>query len=101
MKLSEIKNGESAIITRVSGHGGFRKRLMEMGFVRGQKVESIQNSPLNDPIKYRIMGYDISLRRLEAEMISVLYESEINKELELPNSALGCNVSCSDCSPMD
>ena len=103
MKLSEIKNGESAIITRVSGHGGFRKRLMEMGFVRGQEVISVQNSPLNDPIKYNIMGYDISLRRSEAEMISVLSEKDINDESGLPNVFFGCGAcsDCSDCSPMD
>ena len=76
MRLSELKTGESATILKVLGHGGFRRRIMEMGFVRGQRVEVILNAPLKDPIQYRIMGYDISLRRSEAEMIEVLSDSE-------------------------
>jgi ferrous iron transport protein B len=78
MKLSDLHNGESAIIVKVYGHGGFRRRIMEMGFVRGQKVASILNSPLNDPVEYSIMGYEVSLRHSEAEMVEVLYESEAN-----------------------
>lgn len=66
MRLSELKTGESATIVKVMGHGGFRRRIMEMGFVRGQRVEVILNAPLKDPIEYKIMGYDISLRRTEA-----------------------------------
>ncbi|MBR7130072.1 MAG: FeoA domain-containing protein, partial [Tidjanibacter sp.] len=61
MKLSQLHNGHEAVIIKVAGHGGFRKRIMEMGFVRGQVVRSEQNSPLNDPVKYNIMGYDVSL----------------------------------------
>lgn len=76
MRLSELKTGESATILKVTGHGGFRRRIMEMGFVRGQKVEVRLNAPLKDPIEYRIMGYDISLRRSEAAMVVVLTEAE-------------------------
>ncbi len=76
MRLSELKTGESATILKVLGHGGFRRRILEMGFVRSQRVEVILNAPLKDPIQYRIMGYDISLRRSEAEMIQVLSDSE-------------------------
>ena len=72
MRLSELKTGESATIVKVMGHGGFRRRIMEMGFVRGQRVEVILNAPLKDPIEYKIMGYDISLRRSEADMVVVL-----------------------------
>ncbi len=71
MHLSELKTGESAIIIKVLGHGGFRRRILEMGFVRGQKVTSILNAPLKDPIKYRIMEYEVSLRRSEAQMIEI------------------------------
>ncbi len=60
MRLSELKTGEQAVIIKVFGHGGFRRRIMEMGFVRGQKVKSILNAPLNDPIKYGIMGFEVS-----------------------------------------
>ena len=77
MRLSELKTGESATILKVMGHGGFRRRIMEMGFVRSQRVEVVLNAPLRDPIEYRIMGYDISLRRSEAEMIVVLSDAEV------------------------
>lgn len=81
MRLSELPIGKSAVIVKVSGHGGFRKRIMEMGFVRGQKVTSVINAPMNDPIKYSIMGYDVSLRRSEAELIDVLSEAEADSLL--------------------
>ena len=55
MRLSELKTGESATIVKVMGHGGFRRRIMEMGFVRGQRVEVILNAPLKDPIEYKII----------------------------------------------
>lgn len=100
MKLSELKNGESAVIVRVSGHGSFRRRIMEMGFVRGQKVVSVLDSPLSDPVKYSIMGYDVSLRRSEAEMVEVLPETEAEMHIEeVPSTA--CNAACEECSMMD
>ena len=68
MLLSELKTGESAVITKVKGYGAFRKRLNEMGFVRGKVVKAVKNAPLNDPIEYAIMGYEISLRRQEAAL---------------------------------
>ena len=71
MKLSELKTGEVASILKVRGHGGFRKRIVEMGFIKGQLVEVLLNAPLQDPVKYRVMGYEVSLRRQEAEMIEV------------------------------
>ena len=81
MRLSELKTGESARIVKVMGHGGFRRRIMEMGFVRGQRVEVILNAPLKDPIEYKIMGYDISLRRSEADMVEVLTDGEATEIL--------------------
>ena len=76
MKLSELHTGERGIIVKVSGHGGFRKRIVEMGFVKGKTVNVILNAPLRDPIEYEIMGYKISLRREEADMVEVISESE-------------------------
>ncbi|MBQ3576564.1 MAG: 50S ribosome-binding GTPase, partial [Coprobacter sp.] len=76
MFLSELNTGESAIILKVKGHGGFRRRIMEMGFVRNKRVKVLLNAPLQDPIKYEIMGYEISLRRSEASMIEVITEEE-------------------------
>ena len=72
MRLSELKTGESAVVVKVLGYGGFRRRIVEMGFVRGQRVTVVLDAPLKDPIEYHIMGYDISLRRKEAEMIVVM-----------------------------
>ena len=80
MFLSELKSGESAVIIKVRGHGGFRRRILEMGFVRGQQVEAVMNAPLRDPIKYRVMGYEVSLRRSEAAMIEVLTPYELREE---------------------
>ncbi|MEG1886318.1 MAG: ferrous iron transport protein B [Alistipes sp.] len=80
MRLSELKTGDSATILKVRGHGGFRRRIMEMGFVRGKRVEVLLNAPLHDPIEYKIMDYDISLRRSEAYMIVVITNEEA-KEL--------------------
>ncbi len=96
MKLSELKNGETAVIVRLSGHGGFRKRIMEMGFIRGEKVKSVLDSPMHDPVKYHIMGYDVSLRRAEADMIEVLPEEEAKKELG-PAPSFSCHSLCEEC----
>ena len=71
MKLSELKTGQKATIKKVSGHGSFRKRIIEMGFIKGQTVEVMLNAPLQDPVKYKVMGYEVSLRRSEAGMIDV------------------------------
>ena len=81
MKLSELGTGERGVIVKVSGHGSFRKRLVEMGFVRGNKVKVILNAPLRDPIEYEIIGYKISLRREEAAKIEVISEAEAKKIL--------------------
>ena len=79
MKLSELKTGEKGVIVKVSGHGSFRKRIVEMGFVKGKTVKVVLNAPFSDPIEYEIIGYKISLRREEASMIEVISESEAEK----------------------
>ena len=81
MKLSELKTGERAVIVKVNGHGSFRKRIIEMGFVKGNRVKVILNAPLRDPIEYEIIGYKISLRREEASKIEVISETEAKKML--------------------
>lgn len=84
MKLSELKTGETGVIVKVTGHGGFRKRIVEMGFISGKKVEVLLNAPLKDPVKYKVMGYEVSLRHSEADMIEVvpLKESKTRKPAE-------------------
>lgn len=86
MRLSEVKTGEKAVIVKVLGHGGFRKRIVEMGFIKGKEVEVILNAPLKDPIKYKLMGYEISLRRQEAERIEVLAEHEARQQPAASNN---------------
>ncbi|WP_288111965.1 ferrous iron transport protein B [Xylanibacter rodentium] len=76
MKLSELKTGEKGVIVKVLGHGGFRKRIVEMGFIKGKIVEVLLNAPLQDPVKYKIMGYEVSLRHNEADMIEIISVEE-------------------------
>ncbi|MCM1153264.1 MAG: ferrous iron transport protein B [Muribaculum sp.] len=80
MKLSELQPGQTGIITKILGHGAFRKRVMEMGFVRGHKVTTILHAPLQDPVKYHIMDYEVSLRRSEAALIEVVSSQEWDLE---------------------
>jgi len=103
MKLSELKTGKHATILKVRGHGGFRKRIVEMGFVKGQTVEVLLNAPLQDPVKYKVMGYEVSLRRQEAEMIEVEPNqtptptpSRMGKDSETVQDGLTELLSCSE-----
>ncbi|MBQ9672565.1 MAG: ferrous iron transport protein B [Prevotella sp.] len=84
MKLSELKTGEKGYIVKVQGHGSFRKRIIEMGFVKGKLVEVLLNAPLQDPVKYRVMGYEVSLRHQEAEMIEVVSTEPTTEKMETP-----------------
>lgn len=78
MKLSDLHNGQRAIIDGVEGQGAFRKRIMEMGFVKGREVVVVKSAPLKDPVYYRIMGYNVSLRRADAKLVSVHLVAEDN-----------------------
>lgn len=82
MKLSDLNTGEQGVIVKVNGHGSFRKRLIEMGFIAGKKVTVVLNAPLKDPIEYEILGYKLSLRRSEAEQIEVISESEAKEVMK-------------------
>ncbi|HRY98860.1 MAG TPA: ferrous iron transport protein B [Bacteroidales bacterium] len=82
MHLNQLQPGEKAIITKVKGRGAFRKRIMEMGFVGGREVLMVQKAPMNDPIEYRIMGYNVSLRNSEARLIEVVTPGEAMLDAE-------------------
>ena len=71
MKLSELKTGEKGVIVKVQGHGGFRKRIIEMGFIKGTEVEVLLNAPLQDPVKYKLMGYEVSLPSMSPQTTTV------------------------------
>jgi len=81
MILADLATGEKAVIVRVHGHGSFRKRLIEMGFIQGKEVKVVLNAPLKDPIEYEIIGYKVSLRREEARQIEVVTEEEAREAL--------------------
>ena len=80
MRLSELTPGQTGVITKILGHGAFRKRVIEMGFVKGREVTSVLNAPLQDPVKYSIMDYEVSLRRSEGALIEVVSPEEWNAE---------------------
>ena len=81
MLLSELQTGESGVVVRVAGHGHFRKRIIEMGFIKGVTVEAILNAPLKDPIKYRIMNFEVSLRRSDASKVEIVTLDEARREI--------------------
>ena len=85
MWLSELQTGEEGVVVRVSGHGHFRKRIIEMGFIKGVKVQCMMNAPLNDPIKYRIMNFEVSLRRADAEKVEIVTLKEAEEWANLNN----------------
>ena len=89
MRLSELNTGEKGVIVKVLGHGGFRKRIVEMGFISGKMVTVLLNAPLQDPVKYKIMGYEISLRHSEAEMIEIISTEEARQLEEEEAQKLG------------
>ncbi|MCD4746067.1 MAG: ferrous iron transport protein B [Bacteroidales bacterium] len=76
MTLHELNQGEKGVITKVRGRGAFRKRITEMGFVKGKIITVIRKAPLKDPIEYNIMDYQVSLRRSEAKLVEVITENE-------------------------
>lgn len=96
MKLSDLKTGETGVIVKVTGHGGFRKRIVEMGFISGKKVEVLLNAPLKDPVKYKVMGYEVSLRHSEADMIEVVSLEEARTQKPTENNYQGA-ISDDDC----
>ena len=69
------------MIAKVAGHGSFRKRLIEMGFIQGKTVRVVLNAPLKDPVEYEILGYKVSLRREEAARIEVISEEEAREQI--------------------
>ncbi|WP_251623880.1 ferrous iron transport protein B [Odoribacter lunatus] len=72
LRLSDVPTGQDCVIVKVHGHGSFRNRIMEMGFVKGESVRVIKNAPLRDPIEYEVMDSHVSLRRSEANLIEVM-----------------------------
>ena len=72
MRLDQLHSGQEARIVKILGHGAFRKRLIEMGFIKGREIKVLLHAPLHDPVKYSIMGYEVSLRLAEAHLVEVM-----------------------------
>lgn len=79
MTLNDLEQGEKGIIIKIKGRGAFRKRITEMGFVKGKVVTVIKKAPLRDPIEYNILGYEVSLRHTEARLVEVLSAAEAKR----------------------
>ncbi|MEN9919519.1 MAG: ferrous iron transport protein, partial [Bacteroidota bacterium] len=99
MFLSDLKTGEIGVIVKVNGNGAFRKRILEMGFIKGKAIKVILNAPLKDPIKYKIMDYEVSLRRSEAQLIEVSYLKHTAEKKNQPEEDyfFETNYECETC----
>jgi DtxR family Mn-dependent transcriptional regulator len=69
--LDHLSPGQAGTVTKIGGKGPIRRRLMDMGITRGVEIKAIKTSPLGDPVEYHLRGYNLSLRKSEAEMIEV------------------------------
>lgn len=90
--LADIPEKEECFIVKVNGHGGFRHRVMEMGFVKGERVTVLKNAPLADPIEYRVMQSHISLRRREAAHIEVVTSEDLQENYTRFNGVISEEV---------
>lgn len=97
-KLSQLQNAQWGVIVKVMGHGSFRKRITEMGFVRGKQVKVIKSAPMMDPVEYEIMGYHVALRRSEAALIEVELcdEPTLQEPQSQPQSNVTIESTCPD-----
>lgn len=97
MRLSDLKPGESGVILKTLGHGAFRKRMVEMGFVRGHVIKAMMTAPMQDPVKYKLLDYEVSIRRSEAQLVEVMpIEDGSNAAASLPGKFSHTNTSPSD-----
>jgi len=81
MNLADLQTGEKGIVVKVRGRGSFRKRITEMGFIKGRQITVVKNAPLKDPVEYKIMEYSVSLRRSEAALIEIINIEDAKKKL--------------------
>ncbi|NMB87627.1 MAG: ferrous iron transport protein A [Chloroflexi bacterium] len=76
MPLSDLKRTQEGIIRKVGGSGQLRRRLIDMGLTSGVPIRVVRMAPMGDPIEYAVRGYNLSLRKYEAELIQVELEGE-------------------------
>lgn len=85
MTLRELKPGQFATVKAISAEGAFKRRIMDMGITTGVEVKMVKVAPLGDPIEVTLRGYQLSLRKAEAESIEVSTEG---------CSSAGCESAC-------
>ena len=71
MTLKNVKVGQTVLVTRLNGEGALRRRIMDMGITKGTSVYVRKVAPLGDPVEVSVRGYELSLRKADAEMIEV------------------------------
>ncbi len=76
-KLSDLRPGNTATVTKVTGSGAVKRRIADMGITPGARIEMIRNAPLGDPIEFKVRGYLLTLRRSEAEDVMVDTEVQV------------------------
>ncbi|MDR2846030.1 MAG: ferrous iron transport protein A [Candidatus Methanoplasma sp.] len=69
--LRDVKKGEKAKVVKINGEGQIRKRIMDMGITKGCEIEVVKVAPLGDPVEITLRGYDLSIRKADAESIEV------------------------------
>ena len=69
--LKDVKVGETAVVVRLHGEGAVKRRIMDMGLTRGTEVHVRKVAPLGDPVEITVRGYELSLRKADAELIDV------------------------------
>jgi ferrous iron transport protein B len=87
--LADMRAGQQCILLKIHGHGGLRHRLLELGFIRGEKIRVVKNAPLTDPIEYEVMNNHVSLRRAEAKLIEAIEIEDVvgsTTDLQLRNA---------------
>ena len=69
--LKDVKIGGTAKVIKVHGEGAIRRRIMDMGITKGVKIDVCKVAPFGDPVEIKVRGYQLSLRKADAEMIEV------------------------------
>jgi len=71
MNLKEVKIGDTVTVVKLGGEGAVKRRIMDMGITKGVKIKVRKVAPLGDPIEVTVRGYELSIRKADAEKIEV------------------------------
>ena len=73
--LDQLEHGQPATIRNIAGQGAVRRRLLDMGLIKGVSIEMVKAAPMGDPVEYLIRGYHLSLRKSEARLVEIDLDS--------------------------